>query len=259
YQTAVAHCLPLPGQTWAPGRPVTRWKLRRLLIGGRTRAEGTAYDQKMYRLADGSLYLVYNTRAPGSPNVGIYAARMKDPATLDTGAPAVPLLVPEGYASESRHGTALRICEGNTIRRLGGKWVLVYSVGAFDLINYKIGLAYSDSFLPPKGKTYQKVLIDDLNGTWGKVGKRQEVCYLLQSHKPAWPNYCGEWLHGPGIGSIVEEDGRHWLVHHGYIPVPRATRYDPRRRLVFKLPLRVAIDPARPMHEWITPVLPEAP
>ena len=70
-------------------------------------------------------------------------------------------------------------------------------------------------------------------------------------------NYCGKWIHGPGIGNIVDEDGRFWLVHHGYVPVPRATRYDPRHRMVFKLPLRVAIDPARPMHKWITPVLPE--
>ncbi len=72
YQTAVAHAVPLPGQTWAPGKPIARWKLR-------------------------------------------------------------TLLVPEEHASESRHGTALQICEGSTILRLGGKWVLVYSVGAFDL------------------------------------------------------------------------------------------------------------------------------
>lgn len=257
YQTAVAHCLPLPGQKWAPGRPITRWKLRTLLIGGRTRADGTAYDQKMYRLDDGSLYLVYNTAAPGKSRVGIYAARMKDPATLDSAAAPVPLLLPEGYASESRHGTAFQICEGSTIRRLDGKWVLVYSVGAFDLANYKIGLAYSDTFLPPKGKTYQKVLIDDPQNVWGNAGKRQEICYLLQSQKPDWRNCCGKWLHGPGIGTIVEEDGRYWLIHHGYVPVPRATRYDPSHRMVFKLPLNVAIDPARPMHEWITPVLPE--
>ncbi len=257
FQTAVAHFVPLPGQKWAPGKPITRWRLRKLLIGGRTRAEGTAYDQKLYRLADGSLYLVYNAPAPGKRDVGIYAARMKDPATLDASATPVPLLVPEGYRSESRHGTALQICEGSTIRRLGGKWVLAYSVGAFDLPNYKIGLAYSDTFLPPRGKTYRKVLIDDPKGVWGKAAKRQEVCYLLQSQKPDWPNYCGEWIHSPGIGNIVEEDGRFWLVHHGYVPVPGARRYDPTSRMVFKLPLRVAIDPARPMHEWIAPVLPE--
>jgi len=257
FQAAVAHFVPRPGQAWAPGKPITRWKLAKLLIGGRTREEGTAYDQKMYRLDDGALYLVYNTAGRNKNHIGIYAARMKSPSALDPATAPVLLLGPEGYASETRHGTELHICEGKTIRRLGGKWVLVYSVGAFELPNYKIGLAWCDTFLPPKGKTYQKVVIDDPEGVWGKTGKGKEICYLLQSEKPNWPNYCGTWVHGPGIGNIVRENGRYWLVHHGYVPAPRAKRYDANRRLVFKLPLNIDIDPAKPMHEWVTPVLPK--
>lgn len=259
FRTVVAHFLPQAEGADAGGDgPPVRWRLDKVLVGDVAAGQCTYYDSKVYRLSDDSLVLVYNGCPRPKTDVSIFAIRLRTPGEVDPGAEPVPLLVPDNVVSEYRNpGYHVRICEGTTICRVGGTYVLVYSVGDFAASNYKIGVAYSDTFLPAPGRTYRKAWLADAGDLWGGGAGKKEVCYLLQSQIRAWPNYCGDWVRGPGIGTIVDEGGRHWLVCHGYPAEAGRDRYDPERRMVFRLPLRVSIGPERPMHEWITPVLPE--
>ena len=260
FLTEIAHLVPAPGQVWQSGRPITRWKLDKILIPYRGRNNPIAYDQKLVRDEDGTLYLIYNTASGWQTDVHIMAQRMLDPGTIDGSFKPRRILSPEGYRSEDRNPNFVQIVEGTNVAKLGGKHVLIYSVGDFAFQggsknNYKIGLAYCDRLIPPEGKTYQKILIRDPENVWNNDGKRHEVRYLLQSQIEAWPNYCGRLLQGPGIGNIIATDGDYWLIFHGYRP--DAARWKGSGREVWKLPLRVQISDDRPMADWIRVGLPE--
>ena len=259
FRTVIAHFLPQTDDTdTSPDRPPVRWRLDKVLVGDVADGRCTFYDSKVYRLDDGSLVLVYNGASRPKTDVSVFGIRLRTPGEIDPGATPIPLLVPDDVVSEYRNpGYHVRICEGTTICRVGGMYVLVYSVGDFAASNYKVGVAYSDTFLPGPEQTYRKVRLADTANVWRGGAGEMEVCYLLQSQTPAWANYCGAWIRGPGIGTIVQEGGRHWLVCHGYPAEPGRNRYEPEQRMVYRLPLRVRIGPDRPMHEWITPVLPE--
>jgi hypothetical protein len=177
---------------------------------------------------------------------------MLDPATIDPDFEPRAILSPEGLRSEHRNPGYIQILEATHIHRIGGKYVLLYSAGDFDDGNYKIGVAYSDTLIPPEGQTYQKALIADPGGVWGNPEREDEVCYLLQSQTPAWPNYCGHLVNGPGIGNLVEKpDGGYDLIFHGRMPGLR--RLHGQGRYVWRMPLEVDIRDDRPMHEWIRP------
>lgn len=255
FVTSVAHFVPEEGERWLPGDPVRRWRFASVLAGGRSPDEPVAYDQSMVTDDDGAIYLVYDMSPRLGADVSIMVQRMRDPATPDPTFPPRPLLAPAGYRSEDRNPGYIQIVEGTNIQKVDGRWVLVYSVGDFALYddhpsNYKIGVAYSDTLIPPEGQTYQRVLIPDPNRIWGNADREEEVCYLLQSQQPEWPNYCAQWVKGPGLGNIVRADGADWVVFHGY--KPDATGQDSGRgRYVWKRPLEINIDPARPMHAWL--------
>jgi hypothetical protein len=256
FRTSVAHFLPADGETWTPSRPITHWRFDRILVGD-VRAGLAAYDSELYRDTDGALYLIYDSAYPDEVlgrDIHVKAQRMLDPATPDPTWPARPILSPEGLRSEDRNPGGIQIVEGTHIRRMGGKCVLIYSVGDFDRANYKIGLAYSDALIPPPGRSYTKLLRPDPGDLWGS-GHGVEVQYLLQTQVEGWPNYCGRWLNGPGIGDIARlADGRWWLIFHARKPgvagLHGAGRY------LWRLPLAVDVDAARPMSEWIRPLLP---
>lgn len=260
FVTAVAHFLPQEGETWRDGAPITKWKLDRLLVGDRTGEGVVAYDQNLVEDTDGTLYLVYNAAPRLHTDVHIMAQRMLNPSAPDPSFTPRAILSPQGYRSEDRNPGYIQIVEATHIADVSGKHVLVYSVGDFALYegkksNYKIGVAYSDRLIPPEGETYQKVLIPDPDNVWGNSGKNAEVCYLLQSQIERWPNYCGDWLQGPGIGNIVSEAGRYWLVFHGY--PPDKTQDPGFARYIWKAPLEIQISPDRPMQEWIRVCLPQ--
>lgn len=260
FRTAVAHFVPQPDQVWAPGRPITRWRLDRVLVGD-LEAGHYAYDSNVVRDEDGTLYLIYNAGYPVpdlAGDVHILAWRMRDPATPDPEFVPRPILSPEGFRSEDRNPGHKQLVEGTHLQRLQGKCVLLYSVGDFDDSNYKLGVAFSDTLIPPPGETYRKVTVPDPGKVWGSEGREDEVLYLLQTQVPEWPHYCGHLVNGPGIGSIVAlPDGQTALVFHARRPGVR--HLGGQGRYVWRLPVRVAIADGAPLSTWIEPLIPPPP
>jgi hypothetical protein len=253
FRTVVAHFLPQAGATWRQGKPFARWRFDRVLVGDLAAGKTTAYESKMVSDEAGTLYLVYSASRAARQDVHIYAQRMLDPGRIDPASPPRSLLDPEGYRSEDRNPGFIQIVEGANLFKCGSKYVLLYSVGDFVLDNYKLGVAYSDQLVPPPGQTYRKVLIPDPENLWKNTGRTNEICYLLQSEQPRWPNYCRPLVSGPGLGNLVTIGRKHWLVFHGYSPADKL--HQPRDRYVWALPLRVNIDETRPMQDWLLPDL----
>lgn len=262
------------------GRPVgaatvggvpTRWVGDSVLAGSLTRRGEGNYNGKYFE-ASGHLYLLYQKQISSSPKrFGIVAQRLRSPHKR-ADVHAVTLLQPTtargGFASENYFGpdqsSNFKLVETANITKINGKYVMVYSVGAFNRPDYKIGLAYSDTFLPRHGATYRRILTTDATGVWGEPG-HAEVRYLLQSEKPAWPNYAAGAVQAPGVGSIVPT-GKTWsLFLAGYDPSehpegPKHTFTASHRRTFF-LPLEVTVPADRSVAEatdrelatWIKP------
>ena len=253
FHTVVAHFLPAPGEKWTKGSPIARWRMTGVLLGDVAARDWTCYESKIVREPDGPLYLVYCCSNGRNQNE-IRAQRMRDPGEIDRRFEARTLLRPDGYRSEDRNAPGgLQLVEGASLCRIGGKWVLLYSVGDYAQKTYSLGVAYSDRLVPPPGEFYEKVLLPDPGRIWGNEGRTDEVGYLLQSTHADWPNYCGGSVAGPGLGSIVFKKESPWLVFHGYRPDD--AKRDPADRFVWQVPLRISIAEDRPMAEWIRPVL----
>lgn len=249
FHTVIAHFVPRPGESWSPGRPITRWGLDRVLVGDVRRKDWFAYDAKVVADEDGAPYLVYVTRR-GRDN-HIMARRLAAPDRLDPDDPPHTLLAPSGLRSEDRDEPGgMQLVEGPNLIRHGGRWILLYSVGDYHLASYKVGVAYSDRLIPPDGACYEKVLRRDDRRVWGEQDSRVEVVYVLQSQKADWPNYCADLVVGPGLGSVIQLEDGPWLLFHGYRPSD--TRRRPEERYVFKLPLRIAIRGRTPSPDWLT-------
>lgn len=254
WKTEVGHLVPEEGQKWTDGHPITRWRLDKVIAGDAKSGHG-AYDGKVIKDGDGTPYLIYVSAKPGTHDNCIWAQRMLDPGNVDHSFKPRILIRPEGYRSEDRNPGYIQLMEGANITRIAGKYVMCYSVGDFMRDNYKLGLAYSDTLIPPEGKYYQKVLIPDPKNLWGNAAPGKEVEYLLQSQMPNWPNYCRPLVAGPGVGSIVNVDGKYRLVFHGWLPDDNATRKGA-HRYSWMIPLRVNISGKTPMDKWIQPVFP---
>ena len=213
----IAHFVPEAGEIWSPGRPITRWKLDKVLVGDVARGDWFAYESKIVADLDGTLYLVYVTRR-GRDN-HIMAQKLAAPDRVDRSEPPHTLLKPSGLRSEDRNDRGgMQLVEGPSLFRYQGKCILLYSVGDYQRNNYKLGVAYSDRLIPSNGATYEKVLQKDVRKVWGRQEASSEVVYVLQSQVRDWPNYCGDLVVGPGLGSVVLLDDRLWLLFHGYRP-----------------------------------------
>jgi hypothetical protein len=248
YRTVIAAFVPRDGERWKPGKPVTRWRLARVMVGDADRGDCGYYESKVLREADGTRHLMYVARV-GRDN-HIVARRMRSPTELDPSAKPRLLLRPSGYPSEDRNGPGgMQLVEGPSIARLDGKFVLLYSVGDFRLNNYKLGMAFSDTLIPPEGQPYRtfKIPLAARGSLGGPVG--EEIAYLLQSEHPDRPNYIGSAVVGPGLGSVIDVDGRPWLFFHGYKPDDRERR--PQNRFVYRAPLTVGIRESEPGLGWL--------
>jgi hypothetical protein len=257
FRTMVGHFVPAAGEAWGEGKPILSWKLDGILVGDLKLGQ-FAYDPGVVRDNDGTLYLIY---CSGSPNevtavdIHVKVRRMLDPATLDLSFEPRAILSPGGFRSEDRNPGFVQIVEAPHLHRIGGKWLMLYSVGDFSGNNYKLGVAWSDSLIPPSGRTYEKPLIPDPRNLWKNETTGTEVRYLLQSEKPDWPNYVGDRVFGPGVGTLVELGGAASLVFHGRgLP---GTDGKTGERDVWILPVRVDTRAGTPVGEWITPLLPE--
>ena len=233
---------------------MTQWRFKRLIAGDPDRGNWSCYESKILRDADGSRHLMYVARQ-GRDNV-ILAHRLKSWSELDESATPRVLLRPEGFRSEDRNGPgSMQLVEGPGIFPWRDRFVLLYSVGDYARENYKLGMAFSGTLIPPPGRSYEKVRRPDPGRVWGESRHPDEIVYLLQSEKPDWPNYSGRAVIGPGLGSVVVIDGTPWLFFHGYRPEDRERR--PENRFVFRAPLTMEIDRGPPRPDWLRARLPE--
>lgn len=240
-----------PRSANAPVNHVPRhWVITQRLVGHWNNANQKAGYNPRYHYDESSdrLFLIYIKA--GNGHFRIVAQRMKqknftsefkgsDTRTLlATGLDGKPI-ASEEY--KSHHHQRPRLVETANVRRIEGRYVMVYSTGSYRTDNYKIGLAYSDSFLPKKGHTYRKVECKDCAGVWGTKTK-SEVSYLLQSQKRRAAHYSNE-VKGPGVGSMVRAGHSWYLFFAGYRPGEHKVDglYPSSHRRPFSVPLKVAV------------------
>lgn len=253
FHTVIAYFQPQASARWEKGKPITAWKFKRIVVGNPSRQDWKYYESKILVDENKTIYLMYVANT-GKDNF-IFAQKMKSWSEIDKSSSPRILLKPEGYRSEDRNDArGMQLVEGGSIFKWKGKYILLYSVGDFLLNNYKLGMAFSDSLIPPRGKTYRKVKLPDPKRIWGASAHKDEIVYLLQSQKPQWPNYCGNQVVGPGLGSIVMIDKKPWLFFHGY--EPEGKKRNPENRFVFRVPVTIAIDSGAPSLKWLRVNLP---
>lgn len=253
FHTVIASFEPQASARWEQGKPITAWKFKSVVVGNPNRKDWKYYESKILIDANNTIYLMYVANT-GRDNF-IFAQKMKSWSEIDRSSPPRLLLKPEGYRSEDRNGPrSMQLVEGGSIFKWKDKYILLYSVGDFLLNNYKLGMAFSDSLIPPRGQTYRKVKLSDPRHIWGASGHKDEIGYLLQSEKPNWPNYSGRFVIGPGLGSIVMIDDKPWLFFHGYKPADK--KRHPENRFVFRVPLTIALDRGAPRLRWLHADLP---
>jgi hypothetical protein len=247
YRTVIAYFAPRGSETWKDGRPITKWDFQRLLVGDLARQDWKYYETKVLEDSDGTLHLMYAVTT-GRDN-HIVAQRLKSPSEIDAAASPRLLLKPDGYRSEDRDEPGeMQLVEGGSVYKHKDKYLLFYSVGNYQKTNYKLGMAVSDSLIPPPGREYRKFKLPDPNRVWGASPHRDEIHYVLQSQKPEWPNDSRAFVVGPGLGSLVKDGDDLWLFLHGYKPDDRERR--PENRFVFRLPVRLDDGPHGPTLRW---------
>ncbi|WP_405783180.1 hypothetical protein [Streptomyces sp. NBC_00859] len=235
----------------SPSAVPANWTADSLVAGSFERPEKADYDGKYFE-DGGKLYLIYSKRLSGpSPEDGIVAQEMESSSHPAASGPVL-LLGPEdshgGYNSEYFFGLdqtkKFKLIETGNITRIGGKYVMAYSTGAFNERDYKSGLAWSDTLIPAHGSSYRRILRKDSSGVWGKPGG-SEVDYLLQTQEKAWPNYVADRVLAPGVPSVVEADGKWALYFAGYLPTdaPRVPggKFDASHRRPYVMRLKVDV------------------
>lgn len=247
----IAHAHPSSSGSDIP----TQWTCDSVLVGSFSQSYPGNYGAKYFE-DGGKLYLVYVARVSTQPSEnGVVAQLMESPTQLASSAPVV-LLKPTdsdgGYNSEYaqiQHSTdTFKLTETGNITVVDGKYVMGYSVGYYDEPDYKAGLAFSDTFLPPSGSYYKKMLKLDTAGVWGQAG-HPEVQYILQSQQSEWPNYVASQVLAPGVPSVEQDENGNWhLFFAGYAPSdapPSPTKgaghYDGTHRRPFYIDLEVNI------------------
>ncbi|WP_157134763.1 hypothetical protein [Sphingomonas sp. PAMC 26605] len=220
--TVIAHAHPTSPAL--PGSAPTTWSADVVLGGSFSKPVEGNYDAKYFE-DNGRLYMLYVDAIATPPALrnAIFLQPMLSPTRL---APTrrFALLAPEDrangreLASELYGNTQARLVEAPYISRIGGKYALIYSSGAYLTTGYKAGIAWSDTLLPSAGGSYRKVFAADSGGIWGERGKR-EVRYLVQSARLLWPNFTGVQVIGPGVAAAVHGPDGAWLLYfNGFAP-----------------------------------------
>lgn len=252
--------------------PPTSWIGDKVLVGSFSDSDGANYDGKYFRTPEGKLFLVYQKQIQPKPNKrdATVAWPMSNPTTL-TGSEATLLLAPdEGLNSENYHNhtyDGFKLIETGNIRAVNGKFLMAYSVGAFNRPTYKLAIAYSDTFLPEKGQQYRKVMKVNPETLWGST-KPKEVYYLLQAdaQHANW-HYIKDQVLAPGVPTVAKIGaGDTWvLTFAGYRPDDAPTNgtdeYDASHRRPFfihldvNIPSNVSVKQAsdQDLQGWITP------
>ncbi len=202
------------------------WSADTVLSGSfSTRVDGN-YDGKYFE-DGGKLYLLYVKNFVPVPALrnGIVIQPMQSPTQPGSEAPTTLLLPGDRFGplnSEWYGTTPAKLVEAPYIARIGGKYALIYSTGAYQQVGYKAGVAWSDTLMPEPGGRYRKVLQPDPQDLWGEPPGRPEVRYLAQSQRPRWPNFTGGQVISPGVASAVQGPaGVWWLYFAGFNPDDR--------------------------------------
>lgn len=205
--------------------PPLSWRGDKVLVGNFTNKADANYDGKYFRTPEGKLFLIYDKNLHKKPmkRDGVVAWPMKDFMTpADPNQDPTVLIAPdEGLNSENYHDHSdenFKLVENGNIRAINGKFLMAYSVAAYNRPTYKIAVAYSDTFLPANGSQYRKVMKDNPNQLWGST-KEKEVYYLLQAdaQHDGW-HYVGNQIRAPGVATVAKIGaGDSWvLTFHGY-------------------------------------------
>ncbi len=219
YWTVLVHAHPATSTT--PDIVPLAWSADTILSGSFSHRVDGNYDGK-YLEDGGRLYLLYVRNFVEGPALrnGIVIQPMLSPTQLAPVGPTTLLTTGDRFGpldSEHYDHTPAKLVEAPTIARIAGKYALIYSTGAYEHVDYKAGVAWSDTLMPPQGSHYRKVLQPDPQGIWGQKGP--EVRYLLQSQHRDWPNFTGGRVVGPGVASSVQApDGTWSLFFAGYKP-----------------------------------------
>jgi len=237
-----------PTTSASPDRVPLAWTADTVLSGSfSTEVQGN-YDGKYYE-DEGQLYLLYvkNFVRPPMLRNGIVIQRMLSPRRPAPDEPVTLLTTGDRFgslSSERYDHTPAKLVEAPYISKIGGKYALIYSTGAYEFADYKVGVAWSDTLLPAPNGRYRKVLQTDVAGVWGQAG-RPEVRYLLQSQQPTWPNYTPGQVFGPGVASALRvPDGAWDLFFAGYDYADRpiaANPPDAHHRRPYFVQLRAAV------------------
>jgi hypothetical protein len=249
--TIVAHAHPVGPQN--ADTPPTTWEADTVLSGSFSRPVEGNYDGKYFE-DGGRLYLLYvDTIAPPPALRNAIFLQPMESFTRPAATPRIMLLHPgdrEGdLQSESYANTQAKLVEAPYISRVGDKYALVYSSGAYLTPGYKAAVAWSDTLIPAGGRLYRKVMQIDQNGIWGHPGGR-EVHYLVQSERPRWPNFTKSQVIGPGVAAAIQGPaGAWWLYFNGFAPDDMSVKTDGRvdgsHRRPYALRLRVQVPAGR--------------
>lgn len=248
-----------PAEPSAVEVPPKHWIGDTLLVGSFARPEEANYDGKYFRTPDGQLYLLYSKQQSPKPKHrdGVAAWPLDDARTKAPGSKPTFLLVPDDdLNSEDYHkGDAdFKLIETGNMHAINGKFLMAYSVGAFNKDTYKLGVAYSDTFLPRQSpglppQYYRKVMKENPDRLWGTVSRPKEAYYLLQADQnhPGW-RYVGDQVLAPGVPTVARIGPSHsWvLTFAGYSPgdaplEPNTTQYMANHRRPFFIDIDVRI------------------
>ncbi|MBC7450765.1 MAG: hypothetical protein H7259_04690 [Cytophagales bacterium] len=247
--SVIAHAHAINASSSVP----TKWVVDTLLVGSLSQATKANYNGKYFE-DGGNLYLLYSKELQANPLRDGIVAQLMLSAVQAASSDPVTLIDPEnanvGFNSEYFFGlnppSPFKLVETGNVTKIDGKYVLAYSTGAYYSPGYKIGLAWSDAFLPLQGKTYKKIHKVDSTGIWGQPGQ-PEVLYFLQAQKSEWPNYVGLQVLAPGVPSVVkDQSGEYYLYFAAYDPsdaplMAGTTRFDPSHRRPYFINLKIAI------------------
>jgi hypothetical protein len=244
-----------PSGVATPDTTPLAWSADAVLSGSFSNRVDGNYDGKYFE-DGGRLYLLYVKNFVPRPALRneIVIQPVLSPTRLAPVAPTTLLSPGDRYGaleSEWYDHTQAKLVEAPYIIKIAGKYALIYSTGAFQQVDYKAGVAWSETLLPPHGGRYRKVLEPDQQGIWGQPGRR-EVRYLLQSQYSRWPNYTGGQVISPGVASAVQgPGGAWWLCFAGFDPADRPLQSpgvaNAHHRRPFFVKLRTAVPEDRPV------------
>ena len=253
--------------------PPKSWVGDNILIGSFSENVDANYDGKYFQTPAGELYLLYHKQTSTAPTRdGGVARPMDDFNTTTPGANDTWLLLPdEDLNSENYHpgNKSFKLIETGNMAFINDKFVMAYSAGAYNNQSYKLGVAYSDTFLPAPGQQYRKVMKDNPDELWNSTGK-QEVYYLLQAEEnhDGW-HYVADQVLAPGVPTVAQiGPGGGWiLLFAGYDvkdhPIKDGSnKYEANHRRPYFVELNVTVPADTPVMQatdselqgWITPV-----